>query len=61
VFRPCTPGAFFTRLPPGCQWSDRCEVAPYERCARAPYDDSLDQILKIAFDGPLATPDAARD
>jgi hypothetical protein len=55
------PWAFFTRLPLDCQWGDRWEFAPHEGCAGDPYDDSPDQILKIAFDGPLVTPDAGRD
>nr|WP_244106152.1 hypothetical protein [Paraburkholderia phenazinium] len=55
-----TPWAFFTRLPLDCQWGDRWEFTPYEGCAGNPYDDSLDQILKLAFDGPLVTPGTGR-
>jgi hypothetical protein len=64
IYRLCfirVPWAFFTRLPLDCQWGDRWEVPPYEAYAGDPYRDSPDQILKIAFDGPLVTPEAGRD
>lgn len=55
------PWAYFTRLPLDQQWGDGWERAPYERNAGVPYDDAPDQILKVAFDGPLYPPDAGYD
>lgn len=55
------PWAFFTRFPLDCQWGDRWEIVPYEAYAGDPYDDSPYQTLKLAFDGPLVTPEAGRD
>jgi hypothetical protein len=55
------PWAYFTRLPLGQQWGDRWEIAPCEDPAGAPYFDSPDQILTVAFDGPLFTPEGAYD
>ena len=55
------PWAFFTRLSLECQWGDGWETTPYEHCAGNPYDDCADQILRVAVDGPLITPDAGRN
>ncbi len=56
-----TPWAFFTRLPLERQWGDRWEIAPYQAYAGDPYDDSPDQILMLAYAGPLFTPDKGID
>jgi hypothetical protein len=56
-----TPWAFCTRVPLDQQWGEYWERAPYQESAGDPYDDAPDQILKVAFDGPLFTPDAGRD
>ncbi|MFP4894887.1 hypothetical protein [Paraburkholderia sp. EG304] len=56
-----TPWAYFTRLPLDRQWGDGWERAPYERHARPPYEDAAHQILTVAFDGPLLTPDTGDD
>jgi hypothetical protein len=56
-----TPWAFLTRVPLDQQWGEYWERAPYQESAGDPYDDAPDQILKVAFDGPLFTPDAGRD
>ncbi|TDN63208.1 hypothetical protein B0G77_6840 [Paraburkholderia sp. BL10I2N1] len=53
------PWAYFTRLPLHHQCGDRWDLSPYETHAGEPYDDSADQILKVAFDGPLFTPTRA--
>lgn len=50
--------AFFTRLALDRQWGDGWERTPYERYAGAPYSGEPDQILKLAFDGPLLRPEA---
>ena len=55
------PWAYFTRLQLAQQWGDRWEIAPCKVPAGAPYSDSPDQILTVAFDGPLLTPDRAYD
>lgn len=55
------PWAYFTRLPLNDQWGDGWERAPYEREAGLPYDDAAQQILTVAFDGPLLPPDAGYD
>lgn len=55
------PWAYFTRLPLDQQWGDCWEIAPYEKHAGTPYDDSPDQILTVAFDGPLLAPDVGYD
>ncbi|MFT4069375.1 hypothetical protein [Paraburkholderia sp.] len=55
------PWAYFTRLPLDQQWGDGWERAPYERYAGPPYDDAAQQILTVAYDGPLLTPDAGYD
>jgi hypothetical protein len=52
------PWAYFTRAPLDQQWGDGWERAPYERHAGPPYDDAAKQIVTVAFDGPLLTPDA---
>ncbi|WP_230413027.1 hypothetical protein [Paraburkholderia antibiotica] len=52
------PWAYFTRLPLDQQWGDGWERAPYAQHAGPPYDDAAQQILTVAFDGPLLTPDA---
>jgi hypothetical protein len=52
------PWAYFTRLPLDQQWGDGWERVPYERHAELPYDDAPQQILTVAYDGPLLTPDA---
>lgn len=49
--------AFFTRLALDSQWGDHWERAPYERHAGEPYAGEPDQILKLAFDGPLLRPE----
>ena len=56
-----SPWAYFTRLPLDLQWGDRWELSPCGAYAGVPYNDSLEQILKVAFDGPLFTPDQGRD
>jgi len=50
--------AFFTRLALDRQWGDGWERTPYERYAGPPYAGEPDQILKLAFDGPLLPPEA---
>ncbi|WP_179709403.1 hypothetical protein [Paraburkholderia bryophila] len=55
------PWAYFTRLPLDQQWGDGWERVPYEQHAGAPYTDSPEQILTVAFDGPLYTPDLGYD
>ncbi|KAA1014287.1 hypothetical protein FVF58_05285 [Paraburkholderia panacisoli] len=55
------PWAYFTRAPLDQQWGDGWERAPYERHAGLPYDDAPQQILTVAFDGPLLPPDAGYD
>jgi hypothetical protein len=54
------PWAFMTRIPLDEQWGDRWELAPFQEQAGEPYDSAPQQILKLAFDGPLLTPDAGR-
>ena len=56
-----TPWAYFTRLPLERQWGDRWECAPYQTYAGNPYDDELNQILTVAYDGLLFTPDKGID
>jgi hypothetical protein len=56
-----TPWAYFTRLPLDRQWGDGWESTPYEHHAGPPYDDTSQQILTVAFDGPLLTPDAGEN
>jgi hypothetical protein len=55
------PWAYFTRLPLDQQWGDGWERAPYEKQAGLPYEDAAQQILTVAFDGPLLPPDAGYD
>jgi hypothetical protein len=55
------PWAYFTRLPLDQQWGDGWERAPFERHAGLPYEDTAQQILTVAFDGPLLPPDAGYD
>jgi hypothetical protein len=55
------PWAYFTRVPLDQQWGDGWERVPYEQHAGPPYDDSPAQILTLAFDGPLYTPDRGYD
>jgi hypothetical protein len=55
------PWAYFTRLPLDQQWGDGWERAPCEQHAGRPYDDAPNQILTVAFDGPLLSPDAGYD
>ncbi|RDU99342.1 hypothetical protein [Trinickia dinghuensis] len=55
------PWAFFTSIPLERQWGDRWEAAPYETYAGDPYRDFSDQILTLAYDGPLFTPDKGID
>jgi hypothetical protein len=55
------PWAFFTRLPVDQQCGDRWDRVPYHRHAGLPYSDSPDQILKVAFDGPLFPPESGRN
>ncbi|WP_233837820.1 hypothetical protein [Paraburkholderia sp. ZP32-5] len=55
------PWAYFSRLPVDRQWGDGWERAPYEQHAGPPYDDTAQQILTVAYDGPLLTPDAGYD
>jgi len=56
-----SPWAYFTRLPLDVQWGDHWELSPCGVQTGAPYNDSLDQILKVAFDGPLFAPDQGRN
>ncbi|WP_321788348.1 hypothetical protein [Paraburkholderia sp. J94] len=53
----CAPWAYFTRAPLEQQWGDNWEKSPYTSEAGLPYGGERDQILKIAFDGPLLTPE----
>jgi hypothetical protein len=55
------PWAFFTRLALDQQCGDRWERVPYQLHAGLPYSDSPDQILKVAFDGPLFPPESGRN
>ncbi|MBB5495997.1 hypothetical protein [Paraburkholderia sp. MM5384-R2] len=55
------PWAYFTRVPLDQQWGDGWEQVPYEQHAGVPYDDMPQQILTVAFDGPLYPPDAGYD
>jgi hypothetical protein len=55
------PWAYFTRLPLDQQWGDGWERTPFERHAGLPYEDTAQQILTVAFDGPLLSPDAGYD
>jgi hypothetical protein len=55
------PWAYFTRVPLDRQWGDGWERAPYEQHAGPPYDDVAQQILTVAYDGPLLTPDTGYD
>ncbi|MGF6300262.1 hypothetical protein OKW42_003592 [Paraburkholderia sp. WC7.3d] len=50
------PWAYFTRVPLDQQWGDGWERVPYEQHAGVPYDDMPEQILTVAFDGPLYPP-----
>ncbi|RIV59173.1 hypothetical protein D2V84_31155 [Burkholderia pseudomallei] len=54
------PWAYFTCLPLDRQCGDRWSEAPYELYAGTPYGDSPEQILRVAFDGPLLPPEAGR-
>ncbi|WP_248295082.1 hypothetical protein [Paraburkholderia sp. UYCP14C] len=56
-----SPWAYFTRLPLDQQWGDGWERTPYEQHAGPPYADAAQQILTVAFDGPLLTPDTGDD
>ncbi|MBP0593430.1 hypothetical protein J8I87_27785 [Paraburkholderia sp. LEh10] len=61
IYRLCFvrgPWAYFTRIGLDGQWGEGWDKAPYQVHARPPYGDSTDQILKIAFDGPLFPPEA---
>ncbi|WP_028219896.1 hypothetical protein [Paraburkholderia oxyphila] len=53
----CTPWAYFTRAPLDQQWGDHWERAPYTSVAGLPYGGEPDQILKVAFDAALLTPE----
>ncbi|MGG1947010.1 hypothetical protein AB1286_19705 [Trinickia sp. NRRL B-1857] len=55
------PWAFFTNIPLERQWGDRWEAAPYQTYAGNPYCDFPDQILVLAYDGPLFTPNEGID
>lgn len=55
------PWAYFTRLPLDQQWGDGWERVPYQQHAGPPYTDSPEQILTVAFDGPLYAPDLGYD
>lgn len=55
------PWAYFTRMPLDQQWGEGWECAPFEQHAGLPYDDAEQQILTVAFDGPLLTPDTGYD
>jgi hypothetical protein len=55
------PWAFFTRIPVDQQWGERWEAAPYRAYAGHPYRDHPGQILQVAYDGPLLTPDQGVD
>ncbi|MEI5998057.1 hypothetical protein H3V53_12870 [Paraburkholderia bengalensis] len=52
------PWAYFTRTGLDEQWGDGWDKKPYQLQAHPPYGDGTDQILKIAFDGPLFPPEA---
>ena len=55
------PWAYFTRVPLDQQWGDGWERVPYEQNAGVPYNDLPDQILTVAFDGPLYPPEGGYD
>jgi hypothetical protein len=52
------PWAYFTQVGLDRQWGDGWDKAPYQSHAQLPYDDRSDEILKVAFDGPLFPPEA---
>jgi hypothetical protein len=64
VYRLCfvrMPWAYFTRLALDQQCGDRWERVPYHLHAGLPYADRADQIVKVAFDGPLFPPEAGHN
>ena len=60
MFRARAVGIFHA-LAAGSAMGRSREIAPCKVPAGAPYSDSPDQILTVAFDGPLLTPDRAYD
>jgi hypothetical protein len=59
VYRLCfvrASWAYFTRIGLDGQWGEGWDKAPYQFHAHLPYGDGTDQILKVAFDGPLFHP-----
>ena len=50
------PWAYFTSKPLDKQWGDDWNDAPYEHNAGTPYSDAADQIVRVAWDGPLVEP-----
>ncbi len=61
IYRLCFvrgPWAYFTRIGLDRQWGEGWDKASYQLHAHLPYGDSTDQILKVAFDGPLFPPEA---
>ena len=54
------PWAYFTTQALDQQWGDDWDDAPYEHNAGEPYDSEFDkgdwQIIKVAYDGDLLTP-----
>lgn len=64
IYRLCfvrSPWAYFTRLPLDRQWGDNWDASPWQLHAGTPYYDRAAQILKVAFDGELYTPDEGRN
>lgn len=55
------PWAYLTRIDLDLQCGDAWDKAPYQFHAQLPYGASPDQILKVAFDGPLFPPEAGRN
>ena len=55
------PWAFLTRLTLDQQWGENWQHSPYEQFAGTPSHHLPDQLLTVAFDGPLYTPDTGYD
>jgi hypothetical protein len=56
-----SPWAFLTRLPLDQQCGENWQQGPYQQFAGDPVHDLPAQLLTVAFDGPLYTPDAGRN
>jgi hypothetical protein len=55
------PWAFLTRLSLDQQWGENWQHSPYQQFAGTPSHHLPDQLLTVAFDGPLYTPDTGYD